>query len=570
MKTLLLSLSAIGALILEGQAQVPYVDTVVPAAQTVAVSRRAPVVVNFSHPMSSTPATLGAVRVFSSEQGGRLGGSASLSGRTVRFVPTRAFRPGEVLQLSVSAQAQSAAGVAMTWGLAQHFRAAAVGGTGVFGGGSEVPLASAVASVVLGDVDNDGDLDLLTTTQDQAVKVRLNDGRANFAGGSDYTTFPPTPNGRMDLGLGDVDNDGDLDLLVTNYDAQLVHVRLNNGQGSFGAGSDIAADGNPYALTLLDANADGYLDLVVATANSTSNAVVWLGNGTGAFAPLANPNRFDIGAPLTVADVDNDGDLDVLYYASGVIRRRLNDGFGHLQASTVVDAAGAPRHLQLADLNGDGFPDLVSGDSNNDRLLVAMNNGQGAFGSPTTYSVPDFTSGIGVADVDGDADLDLVVSSDASSVATTYLNNGGGGFTRGSATATGRVPMLLVTGDLDGDGDIDFVTGNLNGQSVSVRLNGGTGAPLAAAAGPSPTAALQAFPNPAHGLALVQLPAAATATPATLTLLDALGRPVRTETAALATYATAHPLDLTGLAPGLYLVRLAANGTTATQRLVVE
>ncbi|MDO7873369.1 T9SS type A sorting domain-containing protein [Hymenobacter sp. ASUV-10] len=86
-----------------------------------------------------------------------------------------------------------------------------------------------------------------------------------------------------------------------------------------------------------------------------------------------------------------------------------------------------------------------------------------------------------------------------------------------------------------------------------------------------PGAAPLIYPNPAHTTALVQLPAHATlGTPATLTVLDALGRPVRTETLRLATYATAHPLDLTGLAPGLYLVRLAANGRTATQRLVVE
>ncbi|MDO7873366.1 T9SS type A sorting domain-containing protein [Hymenobacter sp. ASUV-10] len=76
-------------------------------------------------------------------------------------------------------------------------------------------------------------------------------------------------------------------------------------------------------------------------------------------------------------------------------------------------------------------------------------------------------------------------------------------------------------------------------------------------------------PNPAHGRALVQLAAAtAPGAPTTLTLLDALGRSMRTATLPATT--TSHPLDLAGLTPGLYLVRLTANGTTATQRLVVE
>ena len=86
-------------------------------------------------------------------------------------------------------------------------------------------------------------------------------------------------------------------------------------------------------------------------------------------------------------------------------------------------------------------------------------------------------------------------------------------------------------------------------------------APAAALAG------LSVFPNPAHGQAAVLVPAAAGGTPATLVVLDALGRPVRTQAALPATRAV---LDLTGLAPGLYAVRLTVGAATATRRLVVE
>ncbi len=86
------------------------------------------------------------------------------------------------------------------------------------------------------------------------------------------------------------------------------------------------------------------------------------------------------------------------------------------------------------------------------------------------------------------------------------------------------------------------------------------------------TAALNAesvtlFPNPAHGRATVQLPAVPGAPTATLTLLDALGRTLRTQTAPTNSKAE---LDLAGLAPGLYAVRVAAGGSTAVRRLVVE
>lgn len=94
-----------------------------------------------------------------------------------------------------------------------------------------------------------------------------------------------------------------------------------------------------------------------------------------------------------------------------------------------------------------------------------------------------------------------------------------------------------------------------------------TDATLTATAPALTVASLALFPNPAHGRATVQLPALPGTPTATLTVLDALGRTLRTQTAAANSKAA---LDLTGLAPGLYAVRVTAGATTATHRLVVE
>ncbi|MDB5269481.1 MAG: hypothetical protein JWP58_2521 [Hymenobacter sp.] len=108
--------------------------------------------------------------------------------------------------------------------------------------------------------------------------------------------------------------------------------------------------------------------------------------------------------------------------------------------------------------------------------------------------------------------------------------------------------------------------GGLTGTTV-VALSSLTDATLTATATATGLASLSLFPSPAHGTATVQLPAVPGAAPATLTVLDALGRPVRT----LSTPTNARAvLDLTGLAPGLYAVRVQAGGSTATRRLVVE
>ena len=101
-------------------------------------------------------------------------------------------------------------------------------------------------------------------------------------------------------------------------------------------------------------------------------------------------------------------------------------------------------------------------------------------------------------------------------------------------------------------------------QAYVASLNDATGLATAASGA---SGALSIFPNPTHGRATIQLPPIPGTFTATLILLDALGRTLRTQT--VATNAKAE-LDLTGLAPGLYAVRVQAGGSTATQRLVVE
>ena len=130
----------------------------------------------------------------------------------------------------------------------QQFTAAAGVGPGTFSGGSEVFVSQQnPEQVVLGDVDGDGDLDLLTanagtTAQPgNTVSVRLNNGSGTFSGGSNVTVGL-SPNS---LALGDVDGDGDLDLLAANLAPNTVSVRLNDGSGAFSSGSNVAVGNGP-------------------------------------------------------------------------------------------------------------------------------------------------------------------------------------------------------------------------------------------------------------------------------------------------------------------------------------
>ncbi len=162
-----------------------------------------------------------------------------------------------------------------------------------------------------------------------------------------------------------------------------------------------------------------------------------------------------------------------------------------------------------------------------------------------------------MADVNGDGNPDLLVTGEFAALTSVYQGNGRGGFGNPAKVPVGAEPLSLMMADVDGDGDLDAVVSNAGNNSVSVRLNGTTGPLLPTAVRPTETAAtrLVAWPNPARGT--LQLAHAPAGQP--VLLLDLQGRTVRR-------YAAAAALDVFNVAPGLYLLRC---GTQAT-RVVVE
>ena len=135
---------------------------------------------------------------------------------------------------------------------------------------------------------------------------------------------------------------------------------------------------------------------------------------------------------------------------------------------------------------------------------------------------------------------------------------------RATSLALGGAGMIYVGGSAYPAAVFGSLTLGANATGFLATIQDGTALPTAA---PVPLADLRLFPNPAHGTVTIQLPAISGATMATLTILDALGRTLRTQTAA--TNAKVEP-DLTGLPPGIYAVRVQADSGTATRRLVAE
>jgi len=268
----------------------------------------------------------------------------------------------------------------------------------------------------LADLDLDGHLDVIATAHDSgSVWVWLGDGRGGFAAatGSPFAAIAADKPHNHGLAVGDLDGDGDPDVVVADQTARQAAVLLADGEGglSVARGSPVALGGQPYPPALGDLDGDGRLDLVVPLVADQAIAVL-LGDGHGGFqAAPGSPHRTEMVRPygIALADLDGDGALDVVatHDDTDRVSLLLGDGRGRLRA-----APGSPSSLgrrigtriAVADVDGDGFQDLVGAGSGS--LVVAHGDGRGGLARLRLEPLGEGWAAI-AADFDGDGRPDL-------------------------------------------------------------------------------------------------------------------------------------------------------------------
>jgi hypothetical protein len=445
----------------------PMLTSLTPQRTALAAPRATAVTLRFDQPLSGGEATLNALHVYSQQAGGKRRGPASVSGNTLTLPSTAPFAPGEVVWATLTTALQNATSTPLAKPFVFQFTAATAPALATFSGDAEVGLGAPAAQVVAGDVDGDGDLDLLTASP-SGVSVRLNTGKGAFQPGQQLAIENTGA-----LVLADVDEDGDLDLVVgaATTDANhygLLRVYLNSGSpsGLFNSGTTTSTENWPVAtLATADLDGDGDLDLVIGTKENILN--VALNNGAGSFTVAEQDME---GYHTAVGDLDADGDVDLLTAQTlkGKVTALLNNGAAGFMSgpSFAVDKAVG---LALGDVDGDGDLDAVTASQGAALASVHFNNGSASFGG--TQPVPGGSaSSLRLADLDGDGDLDLLSSTQDNTVSV-RLNNGQGTFSGTTQVAVGPAPAHLALGDLDGDGDVDFATANGGGPTASVRFN---------------------------------------------------------------------------------------------------
>lgn len=284
--------------------------------------------------------------------------------------------------------------------------------------------------IATADLTNDGYIDLAVANYNggagTTVTILINDGDGTFTPGTELTGMSvPTL-----LIPADFDGDENTDLAVINADGATTGVSLflGNGNGTFGTKHNYATGNNPGGISAGDIDNDGDIDLVVSNSDDDTLSVL-LGDGDGAFIEYAGtrPSTGDTPGALALADFNDDGYLDIVVPNSGAgagvntFSVFEGNGDGSFTAQDPVTVVSLPRALVAADFDGDGNIDVavsntgatVMGGYGGTKLSIFLGNGNLTF---TEYSSSPITTpagpiGLADADFDNDGDVDLAVIS---------------------------------------------------------------------------------------------------------------------------------------------------------------
>jgi len=245
-------------------------------------------------------------------------------------------------------------------------------GDGTFLPSQGYSVAPEVTSFQVADVNRDGWSDVATTSDIDVVSVLQNHGDGTFEVHRDYQTG-------VEPGLvtvADLNGDGWPDLVTGRRALDLpswISVLPNNGDGTFGHKRSYAVGrGSNTALGADDLNADGALDLVVVNGNNTLS--VLLNRGDGSLWRKRDYGSFLAYGPLEIADMNGDGSPDLVLesWDLGTVSIYLNRGDGSFRAALDYFPGDGPDSLAVADLNGDDRPDLIAGRDFDDRVAVLV------------------------------------------------------------------------------------------------------------------------------------------------------------------------------------------------------
>ena len=347
-------------------------------------------------------------------------------------------------------------------------------------------------SVAIADFNKDGHPDLAVANQtDGTISILLGNGDGTF-NAQTVISIPPvtttagtTNSNPSALVTGDFNDDGNIDIAVTDMANSQVDILLGNGDGTFSTPASYPAGSNPVALVAQDFDGDGQPDLAVVNqgdGKTASTVSILLGNKvngaqTGTFGAKTD---YPVGvspSAITTAVFNTAGftDLAITNKASNTVSILPGIGTngtqnGTFAAQTTLSTGNGPAGIATSDFNSDGHPDLAVTNETDGTVSILLGNGDGTFLTQTAYATGTGPVGVIASSFTG-ATPDLAVADETADNVDILIGNGDGTFNAPISLPTGNSPISVAGADLNGDGTIDLVTANNASNTVSVTLN---------------------------------------------------------------------------------------------------
>jgi hypothetical protein len=363
-----------------------------------------------------------------------------------------------------------------------------------------IPTGGDPDALAAADINHDGVMDIIAANPEQGtVSVLLGDGKGHFH----HAPGSPFPAGHLpsDIGVGDFNGDGHLDLLIANHQTPYVTLLLGDGTGRFHAApnSPFATNAKPHPHGVVVGHFCGRSEPPDAVIDSWGSGEIELliGDGKG---NLRNGPKFPAGPgsdmPLRSADLNGDGVPDIVMpdtaigqWNANTVSVLLGDGRCGFKASpgSPFPAGAVPWNVAIGDINHDGIPDLVLApygprvnDAKRIAVTVLLGDGRGGFrpmpASP--FALPGCASPrcVAVGDVHGNGLHDFAVTCMNSTTVLLFSGQNGGGLPVSSLDVAAGKPGSVaergvVFADIMGRGRDDIIVSNGYAGTITLLLS---------------------------------------------------------------------------------------------------
>ncbi len=285
----------------------------------------------------------------------------------------------------------------------------------------------------------------------------------------------------LDVAAGDLNSDGNNDVVTANRDGRSLSIFMGNGDGTLTPINPVRLKAGATSLALGDLTGDGKLDIAATVCDSYCNhngVLILHGVGDGTFEREEYLPVEGVPYNLTLADLNSDGLLDLAASDAPndrviiMVRRGSNWEFSTEYSAT----ADHPISLAASDVNHDGFTDLIAGAQWDDQVSVHLMNQSGTVQEIKKIETEDLPYTIALERINSDDHLDLVVGhSSEPGMILSYWGDGAGNFERGLEVETSGRLIFVAGGDFNLDGRADLITTSFKQNFSSIYLQNTNG-----------------------------------------------------------------------------------------------